>query len=207
MIKILTFVYFTLLFFIVFVSYEISDKNAKYSEGKVKQSTTVRFFGKLYYVIMLSSFALLVAYGFTDLLSGFVLHQNNVLMLLGMLVSFLGLILFNLAKRHLDNNYSPCDNPYLPHTVVKKGVYSLCRHPIYLATSTMFLGVAVTTGLIILFVNYLILIFVQIKSALDEEKALLNAFPDYQTYTKSTPMILPNFTSFRRAVNLGGFHA
>jgi len=77
-------------------------------------------------------------------------------------------------------------------TIVRKKVFGLVRHPIYLGAILFYLGmVLITFSLIATFVWFIIIIFYIIISK-HEEKLLLEHFGgEYQKYMDEVPMLFP----------------
>jgi protein-S-isoprenylcysteine O-methyltransferase Ste14 len=67
--------------------------------------------------------------------------------------------------------------------IVKSGVFSKIRHPLYLSVITMNIGIALASGVVATFVIALITVFHWIISALKEEAFLIQKFGDeYKRY-------------------------
>ena len=81
-----------------------------------------------------------------------------------------------------------------PH-VIRQGVFSLIRHPIYLSEVLLYLGLFLfNTSLSSLAVILVIFAFLHFLSRY-EEKLLLKRFGDeYRQYMKDVPMYFPRFT-------------
>ena len=80
-------------------------------------------------------------------------------------------------------------------TVIRKGVFSLVRHPIYLGSILFYLGlICVTFSLLSVLVWSLIVIFYQ-WIALYEEKLLRQRFGlEYERYRREVPMWIPKIS-------------
>ncbi|HEC44152.1 MAG TPA: isoprenylcysteine carboxylmethyltransferase family protein [Bacteroides sp.] len=78
-----------------------------------------------------------------------------------------------------------------PH-VITKGVFSLVRHPIYLAAILSYMGlIFITLSIITTGLWLLIIIFYHFISSY-EEKLLINMYgDDYREYRKKVPMLFP----------------
>ncbi|MGD0342993.1 MAG: isoprenylcysteine carboxylmethyltransferase family protein [Bacteroidales bacterium] len=82
--------------------------------------------------------------------------------------------------------------PSIGDTLVKKGIYSIIRHPIHSGTFLEFFGLLILwpslyTG--IAFVLGIIWIFIQTKF---EEKDLIKRIPEYRDYLKQVPRFFPS---------------
>ncbi len=77
-------------------------------------------------------------------------------------------------------------------SVIRKGVFSRVRHPMYLGALLLYLGLLVLTfSLIAVGIWVLIIVFYYFNSK-HEEKILLDKFgKDYEDYKKEVPMLIP----------------
>ncbi|MCC2594105.1 isoprenylcysteine carboxylmethyltransferase family protein [Tessaracoccus sp. OS52] len=75
--------------------------------------------------------------------------------------------------------------------LVRKGPYRIVRHPLYAAEFVTFIGVVL--GQLTLFSAALFAasVAVQVYRALQEEKVLTEAFPEYQEYSEQTRRFIP----------------
>lgn len=70
--------------------------------------------------------------------------------------------------------------------IVKNGIYSKIRHPLYLSVIIMNIGIALAFGVVLTLVFSLILIAHWILTAIAEEESLLQKFPEeYAQYLKN----------------------
>ncbi len=79
-----------------------------------------------------------------------------------------------------------------PNKLVKDGVYSFCRNPMYLGYSFLFFAFGfLMRNIYFLFLSIGVVIFIYIYSKLIEEKVLLKRFgKEYLNYKKETPFII-----------------
>ncbi len=91
---------------------------------------------------------------------------------------------------------SPEPRPQTDHVV--RGVYRYVRHPIYSGVLLTSLGAAVFHGAVWLFVMAGVLMtFFTLKSRF-EESLLVQAFPDYASYMRTTGRFFPPVRFFKR---------
>ena len=86
--------------------------------------------------------------------------------------------------------------------VIRKGVFGIVRHPIYVACILFYLGMILTTlSLLSIAVWIVIVPFYYIISKY-EEKLLLQKFgADYEDYMRSVPMWIPRLISAKSIIN------
>jgi protein-S-isoprenylcysteine O-methyltransferase Ste14 len=72
-----------------------------------------------------------------------------------------------------------------------RGPYRWVRHPLYLGELVSSLGVAVAANSLAAAVIWLMLCSLQVYRALQEERVLLHALPDYRSYRSRTAALVP----------------
>jgi protein-S-isoprenylcysteine O-methyltransferase Ste14 len=111
---------------------------------------------------------------------------------LGFLSMLAGACLNIAARRDLGKNWSLSAGTAKGQKLVKTGVYARIRHPIFLSSIMLNLGIALVAGnsiSLLLFVLYSVAIGMRIKQ---EEKALVAKFGKrYKEYAKQTPALAP----------------
>ena len=76
--------------------------------------------------------------------------------------------------------------------VIRKGVFNKVRHPVYLGSILLYLGLTVTSCSIFSFIICIFIIIFYYYISKYEEKILLNKFgADYDKYMKEVPMWFP----------------
>jgi protein-S-isoprenylcysteine O-methyltransferase Ste14 len=82
-------------------------------------------------------------------------------------------------------------HPKEDHKLVTSGAYAYVRHPIYSGAMLALFGSALT-GSIVAVVLFIISIFFCLRRIKNEERAMLNLFPEqYQTYQACTKRVIP----------------
>ena len=77
-------------------------------------------------------------------------------------------------------------------SVVRKGVFSRVRHPMYLGALLLYLGSLVSTFSLIAAGIWVIIIIFYCFNSKHEEKLLLDRFgKDYEDYQREVPMLIP----------------
>jgi protein-S-isoprenylcysteine O-methyltransferase Ste14 len=79
------------------------------------------------------------------------------------------------------------------HEVVRRGPYSLVRHPIYTGLAVHFIGACLATGNLILVAGTLLVSFPALyQRAAAEETLLRRELGDaYESYAREVPMLVP----------------
>ncbi len=78
------------------------------------------------------------------------------------------------------------------HTIAVKGPYKYIRHPQYVGFVVIILGFLMQWPTLPTLIMAPILIVMYIKLAGKEERSVSAAFPNYQSYCKSTPAFIPS---------------
>jgi len=76
--------------------------------------------------------------------------------------------------------------------VIDKGVFNIVRHPIYLGSILLYLGLIILTCSIMSAILWIVIVIFYYFISKYEEKLLLKAFgTDYEKYRKRVPMLIP----------------
>ena len=124
---------------------------------------------------------------------GYEFHDNQLLIYSGISMSAIAISLFISAKISLGSNYSDCFAQKKPNKIVKTGLYSTVRHPIYTSNIILVLSVLVISGSYLIFISLILITLFYTISAFREERYLVNRFPSYARYSKKTGMFLPKY--------------
>lgn len=188
----LTIFYFTVAL-ISIVMYDKANNSYSKESDRIKSFTS---FAYLYKIIQISTLSIAILSAWSDNPMLFKLFENTVIYkYLGVSLSGLGITLFAISRFSLGDNYSPCYDSYIPKSINTSGIYSVIRHPIYTSNLMLIGGVFISSGSMIILINFFILFIYYLFSAFVEEKALCNKFPTYFNYMKRTGMFFP--TLFR----------
>ena len=117
-----------------------------------------------------------------------------VLTVFGLLLLIIGCITNVMGRFALGKNWANQIKIYKDQTLVKTGVYSIVRHPLYASLIWMFYGGS------LVFMNYagflantFIFIPFMYYRAKQEEKLLSKTFKDYEKYKKEVGMFFPRW--------------
>jgi protein-S-isoprenylcysteine O-methyltransferase Ste14 len=142
------------------------------------------------------TFYLIYACYIALLLNGFIsiLEERYTLVpaLSGFSLMFISMYINFAARRDLAEYWSPLASSGKNQKLIKSGIYTNVRHPIYLSGLILLLGVALIAGNIyglLFFILSLIAIVTRIGK---EEKELIAKFGrEYEEYAKETPALIP----------------
>jgi protein-S-isoprenylcysteine O-methyltransferase Ste14 len=125
-------------------------------------------------------------------LTAAVLPVNDLVVLLGLLLTIAGLALAFWARATLGGNWSGTIQFKENHELVQSGPYAFVRHPIYTAILMMFLGTAIANGTLGALIALPLAVASFIVKARQEEALMGKHFPDeYAAYRAHTRMIVP----------------
>jgi protein-S-isoprenylcysteine O-methyltransferase Ste14 len=164
-----------------------------YTVGKEdKSEVTVEMYSVVNHYLRFSTLvvALLSVYSSNKLLA--LVHDNIMISCIGHILAWIGLYFFIRSKTDLGDNYSPCYDAYLPHSITRKGLYSRVRHPIYSSNIFTLFSIFIATGSLWILFNCLLLTYFYNKSAKVEEAELSSKYKDYGDYMNNTNRYLPS---------------
>jgi protein-S-isoprenylcysteine O-methyltransferase Ste14 len=104
-----------------------------------------------------------------------------------------GTFIVGLGMLQLNKNLSPFPTPKKDSALITSGLFKYVRHPIYtgILIAAFFLAFYLHSGYkFIVFLLLLILFYYKSKY---EEKALLQKFPEYESYKANTGRFIPKF--------------
>jgi protein-S-isoprenylcysteine O-methyltransferase Ste14 len=81
--------------------------------------------------------------------------------------------------------------------LVTEGPYKFVRHPLYAAELITIVGVVLGHGSPLAFAVGAIWLLLQIRRAMYEESILRQSFPEYESYARRVPMMVPGLTLSR----------
>lgn len=110
---------------------------------------------------------------------------------IGLYISIAGSIVALLAFLYINTNLSPYPTPKSNGMLVKTGVYKFIRHPIYSGILWATFGFSLYSENTLRFLIFLSLLVLFILKARYEERLLIEKYPDYAQYRKTSGMFLP----------------
>lgn len=182
-----------LFYIVVFLisAFFYDHKDRKYAEGKSLEISATKSFKYVYPYLRFSTCifgAISLFYDFPLLLE---FHNSQLISVVGVLVSILGLTIFVRSKVIIGENYSPCFDSLVPQSITTTGFYRYIRHPIYTGNIILMIGLSLISGSSWVFLNTLVLTFYYWKAALAEENSLCEQISDYNDYMASTGRFIP----------------
>ena len=174
----------------------IMSATISFIENKDKKSIKIKKFTPITTFLIILFFFLI--YFIIDDEIG-IFHVKNIF--LGYFIQIAGLIIFSLsvtfhisAKIALGRNWSNKVLVYKDHKLIKNGVYSLVRHPIYASMIWALIGIGfIYLNYIVILLDFIIFAPAMYYRAKQEEKLLANRFKEYSKYIKDVPMFLPKW--------------
>ncbi|CAN5614549.1 hypothetical protein BH20ACI3_BH20ACI3_34530 [soil metagenome] len=110
-------------------------------------------------------------------------------MIIGTLLLCFGTSLAILALSRLGRSYSMMPEA---RKLVTTGFYSIVRHPMYLSEEIAIAGIVIQSRFPYALALFTIHLWIQIQRMKNEEKVLLNTFPEYQGYKLRTARLIPH---------------
>ncbi|MBT3464806.1 isoprenylcysteine carboxylmethyltransferase family protein [archaeon] len=169
---------------------ESSEKNIVKKEKKsiVETGTMMLFF--------------LVYYSFIKLSIGKIIINQNfhiVLTIIGLIIIIIGTILNIVGRFYLGKNWANHIKIYKNHKLIKKGPYSIVRHPLYASLIWIFYaGSFIYLNYFSFIANTLIFIPFMYYRAKQEETLILENFKEYKKYQSDVGMFFPKLRFFMR---------
>ncbi|WP_340202317.1 methyltransferase family protein [Ascidiimonas sp. W6] len=121
----------------------------------------------------------------------FKVEDLGIINTLGLVIAFSGFFVLSTALLQLNTNLSPFPTPKKGSKLIKNGLYSHIRHPIYTGILFTVFGIAIYLGSIYkIGIGFLLLLLFDVKVRY-EEQLLRNKFHDYENYIKKTGRFLP----------------
>ncbi|MDD5070673.1 MAG: isoprenylcysteine carboxylmethyltransferase family protein [Candidatus Omnitrophica bacterium] len=173
------------MFLAILINFVESKKNAK--PVKEKKSVVATFSMTLFFI----GFYLLLRFNLG------VLPINNiwtrvVLALAGVSMVAFGTFVNIKSRLTLSQNWSDQIKIYQNHSLVKSGFFAMVRHPLYSSLMLMFYGASlVYLNFFAFLANGFIFIPFMYYRAKQEEKLLIERFPEYSEYRRNTGMFFP----------------
>ncbi|MFD2055875.1 methyltransferase family protein [Mesorhizobium calcicola] len=80
--------------------------------------------------------------------------------------------------------------------LVTAGPYRIVRHPLYVCEAIVLVGIVLRNPTWATVAICAVALTFQYRRLVNEEKVLQAAFPEYESYKRTTPMLFPSFSSF-----------
>jgi len=158
-------------------------QGVKREKKSIVETGTMTMFFLVFYFILVSK-------------EGVIQVQNNnlkdSLIVVGTFIIVAGCIFNIMGRVSLGDNWANHIKIYEKHELIEKGMYKYIRHPLYSSIIFMFYGASLVYSNTISFiaVTFIFIPFMYYR-AKQEEKLLLETFPEYTKYKRRVGMFLP----------------
>jgi protein-S-isoprenylcysteine O-methyltransferase Ste14 len=125
-------------------------------------------------------------------------HDNTYLHVAGLVLAAVGMYSFLWSMRNLGNQFSPCDDAFVPTEMVTSGPYRYVRHPLYSSNLLLMSGLFLLSGSLWLVANLLLMAIFYGIAMSREEAALSDRFSQYREYCRITGRLLPKLRFHRQ---------
>ena len=115
---------------------------------------------------------------------------NTFFIIIGLSISFQGLIIVIKAFIDLGENLSPLPYPINESILIKNNSYQYARHPLYKGLLFISFGICIFSLSLIHLCLLISLAYILKIKALKEEERLKIKFPEYKKYIKEVPAII-----------------
>jgi len=121
------------------------------------------------------------------------LYSANIwINVLGIILCGVGVFFMVWARHILGKNWSGKVMIQEDHSLIKEAPYSLVRHPQYFGFLLALLGTTLVLGQLFSFIWFLLMVVSMIIKSKQEDKLLMNEFPnEYPDYKKKVKMLFP----------------
>ena len=117
---------------------------------------------------------------------------NIMSIIIGLSVSFQGLIIVIKAIKDLGDNLTPLPFPMDESNLIRNNSYKSSRHPLYKGTLFISLGICIFSLSLLHLFLLISLAYILKTKALKEEEMLKVKFPEYAKYIQEVPAIIKN---------------
>lgn len=118
-------------------------------------------------------------------------HVSIIRRMIGVTLGLSGLLLAWLAYKSLGRNFRVFAAPRRSGNLIRSGVYSKVRHPMYTAVIMGFAGYVLYWGAVWSAAIWLALTALYVVKAIKEEEVLAQRYPDYNDYKSATKRFIP----------------
>lgn len=149
-----------------------------------------RIKGWIFVIAQFTFSPLVVILAFLEYNSG--THSSSDIYSIGSVIIFILSIILGLSAIFSFNQWvTPIPIPRLNSIFVKRGIYSVIRHPMYLSVILFVLGCLIYFHAVYSYIPFLLLIYFFTQKIKFEEKLLIDKFPEYKSYRMETKKLLP----------------
>jgi protein-S-isoprenylcysteine O-methyltransferase Ste14 len=120
------------------------------------------------------------------------LPHSSIVMIMGLIITMLGLLIVLWARAILGTNWSGSVTYKEDHELILRGPFAFVRHPIYTGLALMFLGTAITIGNLGGFLGFPVLFISCWIKLKQEETLMIKHFKErYIDYKKRVKALIP----------------
>jgi protein-S-isoprenylcysteine O-methyltransferase Ste14 len=116
---------------------------------------------------------------------------QGILLILGLLIGISGLSMILASAAYLGSNLTIYTHPKPTASLAQNGIYGIVRHPMYAGVILTALGWSLIRNSIPSFLLTVALALLLDFKAREEERLLVQRFPDYADYSKRVKRLIP----------------
>ena len=152
--------------------------------------TQNRIKGWLFVITQFTLSPIVVILAFLEHNSG--THSSSDINIVGSVIIFTLSVIIGLSAIFSFNQWvTPVPIPRLNSKFVKRGIYSVIRHPMYLSVILFILGCLIYFQSVCSYIPFLLVVYFFTYKIKFEESLLIEKFPGYKTYQSETKKLLP----------------
>lgn len=159
------------------------DDHIKKEKKSIVETGTMTLFLFVFYLLLIPKIGVVQIYNS---------NLKHIIIIIGTISIVSGCGLNIMGRFNLGSNWANHIKIYDEHTLIQNGLYSVVRHPLYASIMLMFYGACLVYRniLCLLAVTFIFIPFMYYR-AKQEERLLIQNFPEYEGYKKRTGMFFP----------------
>ena len=157
---------------------------------------------RLWYTLLAFVFLIAVVYYQVRIATIEIFHSQSLIFILGIIISFSGLVLMFICIRKYFMNLSGLRSLFIENFSNKlqiAGIHKYIRHPLYLGTFMFIWGLFLYLPyLSLLVMNIVVTVYTLIGIEWEEQKLVMEFGDDYRKYRSKVPKLIPFFKLKRK---------